>query len=378
MMIPNSPIRNPNLKGRVVVAMSGGVDSSTAAALLKDEGYEVIGLTMHLWGQAQDGKGSRGRCCAPEDIRDARRVADQIGIPHYVVNLKRAFEEEVVQNFVEEYLRGRTPNPCIHCNDQIKFGFLLRKAEELGARALATGHYARIVRGPAGGAAKEERYLLLRGKDRSKDQSYFLFTLTQRQMSKVLFPLGDKSKAEVRQLASRLGLRVAQKAESQEVCFVPDNDYRRFLEDKRGRKISKPGEIVNRRGEVLGLHQGLYSFTIGQRRGLGIAGSHPYYVLALDCQKNRVIAGRHDELLADGLIAEGMHWISFPEVEGELEASVQIRYRHPGATALLSPLGKGKVRVEFKTPQRAVTPGQAAVFYRGDEVLGGGWIERPL
>jgi tRNA-specific 2-thiouridylase len=305
-------------------------------------------------------------------------VADQIGIPHYVVNLRRAFEDEVVDYFVEEYLKGRTPNPCVRCNDRIKFSLLLRKAEELKAKALATGHYARIEWDRSEKEKKSRRYLLLRGSDRNKDQSYFLFSLTQEQMGKIFFPLGEKSKAEVRQQALKRGLRVAQKSESQEICFVPDDDYRRFVETRKGREISKPGEIINRQGKVLGFHRGLYSYTIGQRRGLGIAAPHPYYVLALDTEGNRVVAGVKEELGADGLVAAGVNWISFRQLEGQVEALVQIRYRHRGVQAVLSPLEGGKVRVEFRTPQRSVTPGQAAVFYQNEEVLGGGWIEKAL
>jgi tRNA-specific 2-thiouridylase len=363
-------------KGRVAVAMSGGLDSSMAAVFLKDEGYEVIGLTMHLWDQTQDGRGHFGRCCSPEDIQDARRVADQIGIPHYVVNLRRAFEGEVVDYFVEEYLKGRTPNPCVRCNERIKFGRLLQKAEELKAEALATGHYAGIEWDRSKKENKPQRYFLWRGADRSKDQSYFLFSLTQEQMGKIIFPLGEKSKAEVRQQALRLGLRVAQKSESQEICFVPDDDYRKFVGTRKGKEISKPGEIVNRQGKVLGFHRGLYSYTIGQRRGLGIAAPHPYYVLELDTEGTRVVVGTKEELGSNGLVAAGVNWISFPKLEGKVEAQVQIRYRHRGAPAVLSPLEEGKVRVDFRIPQRSVTPGQAAVFYQNEEVLGGGWIEK--
>jgi tRNA-specific 2-thiouridylase len=352
-------------KGRVAVAMSGGVDSSTAAALLKNDGYEVIGLTMRLWDQRLDEQ---------EDIahlQDARRVADQIGIPHYVVNLRQAFEQEVVNYFVEEYISGRTPNPCIRCNDRIKFGLLLRKAEELGAKALATGHYARIELNPW-----EKRYVLRRGQDPDKDQSYFLFTLTQDQMARVLFPLGEKAKAEVRQQALQLGLRVARKKESQEICFIPDDNYSRFMEERKGKDIFRPGEIVDRKGKVLGFHRGLPAYTIGQRRGLGIGSSHPHYVLALNIEKNQVVAGGKEELLANGLIAGNVNWISFPTLQKKMEAWVQIRYRHAGTLATISPGEDEKVIVDLKIPQKAITPGQAVVFYQGDEVLGGGWIEK--
>jgi tRNA-uridine 2-sulfurtransferase len=358
---------------RVAVAMSGGVDSSTAAAILKEQGYAVIGLTMHLWDAGSDGQENFGRCCSPDDVRDARRVADQIGIPHYVINLRKDFEERVINDFVEEYLHGRTPNPCIRCNERMKFDLLLRKAEELGAIALATGHYARITFDPG-----RKRYLLLKGRDRNKDQSYFLFSMTQGQGSKVLFPLGEKTKGEVRQVAERFGLRVAQKRESQEICFVPENDYRRFVEQRKGETIGQPGEIINRQGKRLGHHRGIYSYTIGQRRGLGIASPNPLYVLALDVEKNCVIAGERDELMTFGLVAAQLNWISISRLEEKMESQVQIRYRHPGAPAILTPLEGGKLRVDFQNPQRGVTPGQAAVFYRGDEIVGGGWIEKAL
>lgn len=360
-------------KNRLAVAMSGGVDSSMAAAFLKEEGYEIIGLTMHLWNPAQDEPGSFGRCCSWEDIRDARRVADALGFPHYVINLREAFEEEIVQYFVREYQRCRTPNPCLPCNERMKFRLLLRQAEKLGACGLATGHYARVVYD-----AGKNRYLLLRGLDRSKDQSYFLSSLNQEQLGRALFPLGGKTKEEVRREARRLGLRVAQKKESQEVCFIPDGDYRKFVESRVGREIGSPGDIVDRQGKVLGRHRGLYSYTIGQRRGLGLPGPKPHYVVALDPKENRLVAGGEEELLAGGLIASGMNWIAFAELKDPLEALVQIRYRHKGGPALISPLGKDRVRVDFRVPQKSITPGQAAVFYQGDEVLGGGWIERAL
>ncbi len=358
-------------KIRVAVAMSGGVDSSLSAAILKDRGYEVIGLTMRLWDPAENAGEKFGRCCSPEDARDARRVSEQLGIPHYVINFRELFEREVVDYFTREYLRGRTPNPCIKCNERMKFNLLLRKAEELGCRILATGHYARIEH-PSG-----ERRVLLRGKDRQKDQSYFLFSMTQDQMAKVAFPLGGISKKEAREEALRRGLRVARKADSQEICFIPDDNYRNFLR-KRGCEIGGEGRIVDRGGKVLGVHGGIHGFTIGQRRGLGLAGPLPRYVVALDPEKNEVVTGTKDDLLSGGLIAGEMNWIAFPMLEEEIEVSVQIRYRHPGAAASVSPLEGGKVRVDFHEPVKSVTPGQAAVFYRGEEVIGGGWIERAL
>jgi tRNA-specific 2-thiouridylase len=358
---------------KIAVAMSGGVDSSTAAAVLREEGHEVIGLTMVLWDSPADVPEKAGLSLPPAHVAEAGRVAAQLGIPLHVISLQAPFEKEIIGCFVEEYLRGRTPNPCVLCNQRIKFGALLQKAEELGARLLATGHYARIQWDPS-----VARYKLRRGRDRRKDQSYFLFLLAQGQMEKILLPLGDKSKAEVREKASRLGLPVARKVESQEICFIPDNDYRKFIEARRGKGLDLGGKILNPQGQELGRHEGIYSYTVGQRRGLGIAAPHPHYVLALNPEKNIVVAGKNEELFSAALAVRGVNWVSIPPPEGKIEADVQIRYRHPGAPGILVPGEEGSVRVELKIPQRAVTPGQAAVFYRGDEVLGGGWIEKTL
>ncbi|MCP3676943.1 MAG: tRNA 2-thiouridine(34) synthase MnmA [Deltaproteobacteria bacterium] len=349
--------------------MSGGVDSSVAAALLKEEGYDVVGITMQLWDHSDGERGRPDSCCSIEDIYDARRVADAIDIPFYVVNLEEAFTREVVDYFVRDYLGGQTPNPCVKCNQVMKFELLMRKAIELEADFLVTGHYARTEKERSG----EGRCRLLRGIDRSKDQSYFLFTTTQEQLSRLLFPLGGMTKREVREHASRLGLRVADKGESQEICFVQSGTYQRFIEE---REAGAQGDIVDRSGKVLGLHRGIFNYTVGQRRGLGIGGGEPLYVLEIDTAQNRVIVGSEGELLSDTLIAGDCNWIAIEELTAPTTVGTKIRYSQEGSPSTIYPLEDGRVRVEFDEPQRAITPGQAAVFYQGEVVVGGGWIER--
>lgn len=347
--------------------MSGGVDSSVAAMLLRDAGHEVIGLSMQLYDQ-RGGEVTFGSCCTIDDLHDARRVAASLGIAHYIVNLERRFEETVVANFVGEYMSGRTPLPCAHCNTELKFAELVDRADALGASAVATGHYARVERDEDG------RWRLLRGRDPRKDQSYFLFGLGQAQLARAVFPLADMTKDQVRALARARGLRVADKDDSQEICFVPNDDYAAIVERKAPRPV-RPGEVVDGAGRVLGHHAGVHHFTVGQRKGLRLSSAAPLYVVAIDAGSARVTVGSREALERTTLTASGVNWIGAQPPAEEFRASAQIRYRHAPAPARIRALEGGRVNVAFDRPQSAVTPGQAVVFYDGEEVLGGGWIE---
>lgn len=365
---------------KIAVAMSGGVDSSAAAAILKEQGHELVGFTMQLWNQRrginvdENGEPLPSRCCSLDDVYDARRVAEELGFPFYVLNLEKEFERDVVQPFVNSYLDGETPIPCVACNSRLKFASLDKLALSLGCEKVATGHYARVDFDEA-----TKRYRLLRGRDSQKDQSYFLWELTQDQLSRALFPLGELSKSDARQAARDNELAVAEKKESQEICFVPDGDYAGFIEryleaEAQTNRLPPSGEIVTSSGTVLGAHGGIHRYTVGQRRGIGISRSKPLYVLGIDSDQNQVIVGGDDELLSNGFTAAGVNWIAFDDSLEDVRAEVRVRYRHTAAPATISPINEGRVSITFDEPQRAITPGQATVFYRGEEVLGGGWI----
>ncbi|MFH1853949.1 MAG: tRNA 2-thiouridine(34) synthase MnmA [Candidatus Omnitrophota bacterium] len=355
-------------KHRVLVAMSGGVDSSVAAAILKDKGYDVIGATMKVWPREYCGRHKERSCCSLRDIEDAKGVCDALGIRHYVLNFEEVFRREVIDYFTRGYLAGRTPNPCIVCNQRIKFGAFLKKAEALECYFIATGHYARIERNCP--------YRLREAVDKVKDQSYVLSLLTDRQMRKILFPLGELKKEDVRKKARELGLRVHKKTDSQDICFVPGDNYSEFIMNHCGIK-EKEGDIVASSGKVLGGHKGFWNFTIGQRRGLGISHSKPLYVINIIPEKNQVIAGEAHEIKKRQFIAKEINWVINKD-SSDLEAEVKIRYTHKKAKALVKITGNTTAEVKFDKPQDAITPGQAAVFYKGDYVLGGGWIEKIL
>jgi tRNA-uridine 2-sulfurtransferase len=366
-------------KQTIAVAMSGGVDSSTVAAILRADGHEVVGLTMQLWNQRRlaghEGmpESVRGRCCSLDDVYDARRVAETIGIPYYVVNHEERFEREVVRPFVQDYLSGRTPIPCSLCNNHLKFDQLLMVARQIGADTLATGHYARVHFDGGRG-----RWLLKRPADLAKDQTYFLFGLTQEQLSRTIFPLGGLTKPEVRELARKHGLALAEKPDSQEICFVPGGDYKRFLDaylEEQGEALPETsGELVTSSGEVIGQHSGIHNFTVGQRKGLGVATGSPLYVIQIKGDSGQVVVGNSDDLYTKTLRARRINLIAVDDVAEPMRVKVKIRHRHEGASARLQRSGGDELLVTFDEPQRAVTPGQAAVFYDGDVVVGGGWI----
>jgi tRNA-specific 2-thiouridylase len=349
--------------------MSGGVDSSATAALLLEQGYEVIGITLKLWPQDCVNR-AEDKCCGPQAVTDARAVCHKLDIPYYLIDEAAEFQKHVIQYFADEYKAGRTPNPCVMCNQNLKFGRLIDRADQIGAQYIATGHFARIEKNADG-----SRYLLKRGRDLRKDQSYFLFSLRQDQLARAIFPLGEKSKSDTREVARHCKLKTADKEESMEICFVPDNNYGGFLQSANLVQKHR-GEIVDLHGHVLGHHDGIEFYTIGQRKGLGITTPKPVYVVELDAENNRVVIGDDSALDRDEFIADRCNWHPFDKLTESIEVTAKIRYNHPGTPATVTPLANNSMRVKLHAPQRAITPGQAAVFYQDDLVVGGGWIAR--
>lgn len=367
------------LKKRVVVALSGGVDSSVAAALLLEQGFEVIGMTMRLWPRELCGEDWPKSCCSLRDVEDARSVASKLGIPYYVVDFEKEFGERVINYFCEEYLNGRTPNPCIVCNEKIKFDTLMEKARVLEADYVATGHYAKLERESVSlpkGEEEKGRFVIKEAEDKTKDQSYVLFGLTQRQLGKTLLPLGGFTKEAVRSKAEALGLKVHDKPDSQEICFVRGENYGEFIKSKLGERIKK-GKITDKDGNILGEHEGICFYTIGQRKGLGISSAEPLYVIDIDAKTDTVVVGTEADTKGTSLIAKGLNWLSIKNADEAPDlVEAKIRYNHPKAKARVEVVSDDEVLVTFDEPQFAITPGQAVVFYEGDVVLGGGWIKK--